>query len=77
MNKDVACTNKTHVQHDLARRKLHWASLTMDTLAWRDLAGIPPSCQRCGAEDDAATGAPQESLAPTVCDWALKDKGNA
>ena len=31
MNKDVACTNKTRVQHDLARRKLHWASLTMGT----------------------------------------------
>ena len=30
MNIDVACTNKMHVQHDLARRKLHWASLTMD-----------------------------------------------
>ena len=30
MNKDVACTNRMHVQLDLARRKLHWASLTMD-----------------------------------------------
>ena len=29
MNKDVACTNRMHVQLDLARRKLHWASLTM------------------------------------------------
>ena len=31
MNKDVACTNNKHVQHDLARRKLHWESLTMST----------------------------------------------
>ena len=31
MSKDVACTNRMHVQHDLARRKLHWASLTMGT----------------------------------------------
>ena len=30
MNNDVAWTNKMHVQLDLARRKLHWASLTMD-----------------------------------------------
>ena len=35
MNKDVARTNKTHVQHDLARRKLHWASLTMGTQGWQ------------------------------------------